>query len=228
MKTNFILVPILFLGFILVGCAQEAVAESPEPVVEVVAEIPADEVVVPEEEVVVEEEAVEELPAEEAPAARAEAEEPTIAVVIPQNEYRDIEQEPSDAIHADSSAYAYMIRPDDYLGKIAYDQYGNANEWRSIYRWNREAIGDDPNMIYPYNELELFKPTGEVDGLDLSYDFRMHVVMQGETLWSIGGSEYGDAKAWIVIFWDNEATLEANKGMLTIGMELKIRTRLLN
>ncbi len=212
MKTKLVLVPILFLSFILAGCAQEAADESPKPVVEVVADIPADEIAVK----------------EKAARPRAVAEEPPIPVVIPQNEYRDIEQEPNGTIHADSSAYGYMIRPDDYLGKIAYDQYGNANEWRSIYRWNRDRIGDDPNLIYPYNELELFKPTDEVAGLELTYDFRIHVVEQGETLWSISGSEYGDEKAWIVIFWDNEGTLEANNGMLTIGMELKIRTRLLN
>ena len=118
----------------------------------------------------------------------------------------------------------YMIRHNDYLTKIAANEYGNPNEWRRIYNWNRERIGDNPNLIYPYHELELRKPTDQI--VEWEYDYTLHIVQSGETLWSIAGQAYGDQIAWIVIFWDNEETLKSNAGWLKPGMELRLRTEL--
>lgn len=240
---------IVCLGMIL-GCAKESTEEAPTPIVRGVAETetPAEKPDANDEELVaaksdtvmeaIQEEPGEEFPdlilsdtlmvQQEAPAAVEEVqdEEPSPAVIL-QAEHRDVEYETEEAINTDSTAYGYMIRPNDYLSKIAYDQYGNANEWRTIYKWNREEIGNDPNLIYPYHELSLYKPSDVVDTMDLSYEYFVHEVKKGETLWSIAGMEYGAKRAWIVIFWDNEKVLEANSGVLEIGMELKIRTRLL-
>ncbi len=144
--------------------------------------------------------------------------------VIPQSAYSGIEQEPEGTLHSDSVMYMYMIRPDDYLTKIAWEEYGNPNEWRRIYSWNRNRIGDDPNLIYPFHELSLYKPEDELAGF--SYDYAIHVVAEGESLWSIAGSKYGNEVAWSVLFWDNEELLGANAGMLKPGMELRVRTRL--
>ena len=49
---------------------------------------------------------------------------------------------------------------------------------------------------------------------------------EGESLWSIAGREYGDELAWIVIFWDNEETLNSSEGQIRPGMELRIRAQL--
>ncbi|MEE9162515.1 MAG: LysM peptidoglycan-binding domain-containing protein, partial [Candidatus Neomarinimicrobiota bacterium] len=149
---------------------------------------------------------------------------PDRPIVIPREEYAGIEQEPEWALHPDSATYMYLIRPDDYLTKIAWQEYGNPNEWRRIYSWNRDRIGSDPNLIYPYHELALYKPKDEIERWD--YDYIIHVVEEGESLWSIAGMEYGDEIAWSVLFWDNEEALNANAGMLRPGMELRIRTRL--
>ena len=229
-------------AFILGGCAKEAVeelpgpADEPVPLVEEVTEMPSaveetppveapvvaetDSMPVVEEAMMPEAAAVPEEPAE----TMAEAELSEEPIVIPREEYIDIEQEPDGTIHPDSAQYMYMIRPNDYLIRIAYKEYGNPNEWRSIYRWNRLLIGDDPNLIYPYHELSLFKPENEIR--DWTYDYTIHVVESGETLWAIAGQEYGDELGWIVIFWDNEDVLQAAGGMLRAGMELKIRTQL--
>lgn len=124
----------------------------------------------------------------------------------------------------DSISYLVMIRPDDYLGKIAKREYDNPGKWPSIYRWNKDLIGDDPNVIHPYHELQLFKPEQEIT--DRSYDYIIHAVAEGETLWSVAQDWYGDNLAWVTIYADNEELFSSSRGRLTPGMELKIRTSL--
>lgn len=124
----------------------------------------------------------------------------------------------------DSTSYLRLVRPNDYLGKIAQREYNDPNKWRNIYQWNRELIGDNPNTINPYLELVLFKPEAEIDGW--SYDYFIHSVEQGETLWTIAGDRYGDNLAWIVIYADNEELLSTNGAGLALGTELRIRTSL--
>lgn len=222
--TSILRLTVLSTGFLIIwACAQPAAEESPspegEPAPVEVTEMPLAEeetAVVEEEMAVAEEEPIIEEAAPEMPS--------DVPMIIPESEYAGIEQEPEGTIHPDSLAYAYMIRPDDYLIKIAYQEYGNPFEWRKIYRWNRVKIGDNPNLIYPYHELDLFKPEDEIN--EWSYDYLVHVIEPGESLWSIAGDEYGDELAWIVIFWDNEDVLGSNGGKLKPGMELKIRTDL--
>ena len=60
-----------------------------------------------------------------------------------------------DEIVPDSTWTEYMIKPGQTLSLIAYEEFGNPNEWRTIYGWNKEKIGDDPNMIHPYHYLDL-------------------------------------------------------------------------
>ncbi|UCH61603.1 MAG: hypothetical protein JSU77_07225 [Fidelibacterota bacterium] len=217
-KTQFI-VFLLGCALALVGCASETTEEAPVPESEEPAPAPEEvvEMQVAEEEIAVEaEEVVEEVVMQE--------EEPAEPLVVPREEPVDVEQELPSGFPADSGSYIYVIRHNDYLVKIANNEYGNPNEWRRIYNWNRERIGDDPNLIYPYHELELYKPVDEIISWD--YDYTIHVAEQGETLWTIAGEEYGDEIAWIVIFWDNEEMLGSNGGRLKPGMELRIRTEL--
>ncbi len=127
--------------------------------------------------------------------------------------------------YTDSISYLVMIRPHDYLGKIAKREYDNPGQWRNIYQWNKELVGDDPNIIHPYNELKLFKPEHEIT--DRSYDYVIHAVAQGETLWSIARDWYGDNLAWKLVYSDNEELFNSSGGRLINGMELKIRTSLI-
>ncbi len=212
-KYSHFIIFLLGCGLALSGCAKEVVEESPSaegeepaPVVEERVETPVAEEIIPEE--------VEE-PTEELTVPEAVAVEP---VVVPRQPSRDVEQT------GDSASYLYMIRPNDYLVKIATREYGDPTRWRNIYNWNLDLIGDNPNLIYPYHELELFKPVNEI--MEWEYDYSIHVVTAGETLWSIAAEEYGDPIAWIVIFWDNETVLGSNAGQLKPGMELAIRTAL--
>ncbi|MEE9464533.1 MAG: hypothetical protein V3W14_03015 [Candidatus Neomarinimicrobiota bacterium] len=199
-------------SFIIAGCGGKAAEEAPTPE-PVIPEPVVEEVIEPEElQPVVE-------PVEE-PEEEILTEIPQATIEIPETLGQDVER----GLHPDSALFRYMIRPDDWLSKIALKEYGNPGEWRRIYNWNREAIGDNPNLIYPYNELDLYKPDYEVT--EQVVDFITHEVQPGENLWTIAILEYGDGKAWSVLFWDNEELLNTNSGMLKPGMQLQVRTYL--
>ncbi len=145
--------------------------------------------------------------------------EPKEPVFLDQRKPRfDYSQE---VLFPDSAWDSYMIQKGDFLIKIAKQEYNDWTMWRSIYNWNKDAIGEDPNQIYPYNWLDLLKPSDQVDACKITYFPR--TTDEGESLWTIARDVYGDEFAWIVLFWDNEEILEGNDGVLHPGMELLIR-----
>jgi len=117
--------------------------------------------------------------------------------------------------------YMYVVKPGDWLSKIALAEYGDTTRWHWIYEWNRQKIGDNPAFIYPYREFQLYKPADEVEREDQL--FGLHIVWKGETLWSIASVKYGDPRAWILIFHDNRATFPQGIGRMAIGTRLRIR-----
>jgi nucleoid-associated protein YgaU len=129
-----------------------------------------------------------------------------------------------DFVLPDSVWVDYMIKPGDYLSLIAYKEYGNANEWKRIYEWNKKRIGDNPHHIYPYHELDLKKP--RETAIEWEYEHTSYTVSEGETLWTISKVVYGNEYAWSVLFWDNEKNINANEGLLYPGMILKVRSEL--
>ena len=114
----------------------------------------------------------------------------------------------------------YMIVPGDFLIKIANKQYGNFRRWREIYSWNKEDLGDNPNLIYPYHYLTL-KRENMVE--EFKPGFSEYEVSSGETLWDIAGKLYGDPVAWIILYLDNTDRLNGNSNFLDPGMRLQIR-----
>ena len=124
----------------------------------------------------------------------------------------------------DSVTVMYMTKPNDWLSKIAISEYGEVSMWRSIWKWNYEEIGDNPNLIYPYKELNLKKPREEAK--EIEYELVDYTVKQGETLWSIAKDEYGNNYAWIVILRDNYDLIGTNPDSVDPGTILKLRTKL--
>lgn len=124
----------------------------------------------------------------------------------------------------DSAWDEYMIKKGDFLIKIAKQEYNDWRMWRQIYEWNREAIGPNPNRIYPYRWLDLLKPVDEVESCQLTYFKRK--TRSGESLWTIAREVYHDELAWVVLYWDNEDILEASDGTLYPGMELQVREQI--
>ena len=67
----------------------------------------------------------------------------------------DVAATDDDAAPASTLGGSYDVQAGDYLWKIAKEQLGDANRWTEIYELNKEAIGDNPNLIAPGLQLQL-------------------------------------------------------------------------
>jgi len=119
----------------------------------------------------------------------------------------------------------YMIQPNDYLTKIAMQEYGIVTMWREIWDWNLDVVGDDPDLIYPFEELSLKKDAADVEEKTCC-SREEYTVKEGESLWCISKKLYGNSYAWIVILRDNMEILGNDYNSITPGMVLKVRTEL--
>jgi len=135
-----------------------------------------------------------------------------------------------DALNAvsetDTIEIFYMVKPNDWLSKIARNEYGDKSKWKLIYKWNKKKIGSNPNLIFPYHEFLLKKQRQNAN--PLKYEFYEYTVKQNETLWSIAGNEYDNNYAWIVILRDNATKLGSELDNIAPGTVLKLRTKLYN
>ena len=156
---------------------------------------------------------------EHGPAIDMDADKNTVA----EQQKNEIKIDP-EVLFPDFAWEKYMVLPDDYLIRIAKKEYGDFRLWRNIYAWNKDDIGNNPNIIYPYNFLNIQKQRVSAKTLEPSYF--AYTVKSGDNLWNISGEKYGDAKSWIILLWDNEETIKANAGILTPGMTLKLREKL--
>lgn len=132
--------------------------------------------------------------------------------------------EEANAWVSDSVWVKYMIQPNDYLTKIAVKEYGMVSMWRDIWTWNEETIGDNPDLIYPYEELDLKKAAGTDEPKECS--FEDYTVKEHESLWEIAEKVYGNNYAWVVLVRDNMEVLGDDYDSITEGTVLKIRTDL--
>ena len=164
-------------------------------------------------------ETVQETPAVIEDSALVEIEEPQVdnIIITPPIPKPEI-------VFADSVFEDYIIKRGDFLSKIAKQEYGDWLMWKNIYSWNRDEIGSNPNLIYPYRFLDLLKPAG--DAKKCPVQFYDYSVSKGETLWSIAGKVFGDELAWIILYMDNEDLIETNDGVLNPGMQIKLRKKL--
>ena len=117
----------------------------------------------------------------------------------------------------------YMIKPGDYLMKIALEEYGVVTMWREVWDWNKELVGDNPDLIYPYDELDLLKD-GKVVETEVKY--KDYTVEEGETLWCIAKKVYGNNYAWVVLLRDNMEVVGEDYDALCAGTVLKVRKKL--
>lgn len=59
-----------------------------------------------------------------------------------------------------TAAGEYTTKGGDYLWKIAKEQLGDGNRWKEIYDLNKEAIGPNPNLLYPGVKLKMPAKSG--------------------------------------------------------------------
>ena len=121
----------------------------------------------------------------------------------------------------------YMIKPGDWLSKISQEYYDNIDKWEKIYSWNKEKIGDNPDVIQPFREI-ILKNVPQKNANPLDYNFYKYTVKSGESLISIAKKEYGNPYAWIIILKDNADVIGQNINMLMVGTVLNLRTKLVN
>ncbi|MBT3477977.1 MAG: LysM peptidoglycan-binding domain-containing protein [Candidatus Marinimicrobia bacterium] len=143
--------------------------------------------------------------------------------IVSEKPKKEIKVDP-EVLFPDFAWEKQMIEPGDFLIKIAKREYGDFRLWRQIYAWNKNEIGENPNIIFPYHFLNLQKERLSAKTAEPTYT--EYTVQTGDNLWNIAGNKYGDAKSWIILLWDNEETIKANAGILNPGMTLKLREKL--
>jgi nucleoid-associated protein YgaU len=143
--------------------------------------------------------------------------------IISERPKKEIKVDP-EILFPDFAWEKYMVEPGDFLIKIAKREYGDFRLWRKIYSWNKDQIGKNPNIIYPFHFLNLQKE--RLSAKTAEPTFTTYTVKTGDNLWNIAGHKYGNAKSWIILLWDNEETIKANAGRLNPGMTLKLREKL--
>lgn len=104
------------------------------------------------------------------------------------------------------AAGPYRVVPGDTLWDIAGRVYGDSWAWPLIWAANREQISD-PHWIYPDQALDY--PTAG----------KLHVVLPGESLWSIAEHHYGSGRDWRRLW-------QANRGWLSAPENLRSGARL--
>lgn len=143
--------------------------------------------------------------------------------IVSEKPKKEIKVDP-EVLFPDFAWEKQMIEPGDFLIKIAKREYRDFRLWRQIYAWNKNEIGENPNIIFPYHFLNLQKERLSAKTAEPTYT--EYTVQTGDNLWNIAGNKYGDAKSWIILLWDNEETIKANAGILNPGMTLKLREKL--
>ncbi|MBE2187267.1 MAG: LysM peptidoglycan-binding domain-containing protein [Rhodothermales bacterium] len=59
------------------------------------------------------------------------------------------------AAQAAAPAEFYTIQKGDSLSKIAGAKYGDVHAWKELYEANKEVIGDNPDKIFPGQQIRI-------------------------------------------------------------------------
>ena len=107
----------------------------------------------------------------------------------------------------------YVTKAGDSLTSIADEVYGDDTRWSEIYEANREAIGDNPDLIQVGVTLTI--PDGGAAAEE-------YVTVAGDTLWSIAERFYGDGSRWSEIYEANKKGIGDDPDKLGTGVTLTI------
>ena len=80
----------------------------------------------------------------------------------------------SNEIVIDSVWTRYEVKDGENLYKISKIVYGNSNEWKQIYNWNKKGIGENPNLIHPNISLKILKVRNEIVQLKKPVEVESH------------------------------------------------------
>ena len=68
---------------------------------------------------------------------------------------RVMEQRQGERGGGSTTAKTYTVKSGDTLSDIAQSEMGDANRWRELYEANKDAVGENPDMIHPGLELKI-------------------------------------------------------------------------
>ena len=68
---------------------------------------------------------------------------------------RVMEQRQGERGGQSATAKTYTVKSGDTLSDIAQAEMGDANRWRELYEANKDAVGNNPDMIHPGLELKI-------------------------------------------------------------------------
>ncbi|WBB60498.1 LysM peptidoglycan-binding domain-containing protein [Streptomyces sp. WMMC500] len=134
---------------------------------------------------------------------------------------------------AATAAHAYTVEKGDTLSEIAEDN-GFGADWQRLYEANKAAVGDNPHLILPGQELDLdgkkqaeSKPTDAEQSAATTEKKQQryvgHTVAAGETLSKIA-AKYDVPGGWQRVYVDNKKAIGDNPAALKVGTELRVDT----
>lgn len=102
----------------------------------------------------------------------------------------------------------YIVQPGDNLSAIALRAYGNAALWPQIYEANVGIIGNNPNLIFPGQQLTIpVLDREQRAGQPTQPNFTQYTVRPGDTLSAIALAAYGNAGYWSAIYNANRSII---------------------
>ena len=113
----------------------------------------------------------------------------------------------------------HIIKKGETLEAISNNYYQNIQMVDSIFAWNYNVLNNDKNVIYPYTIIKL--KSDKI--INKANYFNEHIIVSGQTLWSISKEKFNDPYAWILIFNDNKDLLINGANNLKPGIIIKIR-----
>ena len=149
------------------------------------------------------------------------------------------EQKPETLSVGISGKIIHKVRPNDNLLNISRKYYGDERNWTKIYVANKGNL-KDPDTLYIGQELlipeitnEKKKPLGSEVPLEkkpkkgTAINSGTHIVVSGDTLYSLARKYYDDSTMWDIIYDANEETID-DKRILKTGQILIIPKLLLH
>ena len=110
---------------------------------------------------------------------------------------------------------SYTVNQNDTLMKIAFEIYGDYEQWRVIKDSNPEKIGSD-NMIKEGMTLTFPEPAEE---FVQSKNGDPYLIKRGDTLTSISKNAYGTSRHWKAI-WKNNTPLIKDPNLIFAGFTI--------
>ncbi len=127
----------------------------------------------------------------------------------------EFQSESSNSFSGSGNYESYTVRNGDTLMKVAFEYYGDLNQWKQIFEANRDRISD-PNMIPAGTVLKIESPASPVA---IERNGERYQIKQGDTLGTISAEVYGNSGKWRKL-WRNNRQLIKDPNKIYAGFDL--------